>query len=1161
MGALRLYVLGPPRLQRNGEPLDLSLRRALALLVYLALAGRSRRRETLASLFWPDGGEREARGRLRRTLHRLGEAVGESVVVSESESLRLSPALDLWVDSLVFERQAFAVLDDAPLRSEQEKLALASEAVALYADDLLAGFSLPDSPGWEEWQFLERERLRQTYVRLLRYLVDRHHHGGAPEQAIPYARRWLALDSLHEPAHRSLIELYAATDQWTAALRQYQECVRLLREELGVAPSDETVALYETVRARRLPRPASERPAAPARVAAAAVANEASSARPAPPSAPPPHPQPPTGRELELRVLLDRLELARSGRRQVVFVTGDAGLGKTTLVEVLLTEAARLGVPWIGQGQCLDHQGVGEAYLPILEALGRLCRQPDGKTLATVLARHAPTWLVQLPGAVSQQAMEALRLRVIGATQERMLREMAEALEFLCAEQPLVLVVEDLQWSDYSTLDLLTRLAQRPEPARLMVVGTYRPADAMTRDHPLQTVVRQLLVKGHCLEIALTPLDESAVGAYLERRFPGLEQRTELAALLHQQTDGNPLFMANVVETWIEWGALANEAGAWVPRTDLAQLAEAVPDSLRDLVEQQLDRLSAEDQELLEVASVAGTEFPVAVVAAVLDLPEERVEARCLALARRGQLLPGRGAVEWPDGTLTARFRYSQHLYREIMYARVPATRKVRLHRQIGTRLETAYGTRAPELAGELALHFWQGRDGERAAGYFLHGARLALQRSAHREAIGHLFTGLSVVSAWPESEQRDRRELALLLSLAPALLATEGWRSTEAEQALQRAHTLYERLGEPREYSQVLFMLAALHEWRAEYQQSQRWIEQRLAEMSEGRQEQDEWLIESYDLLACSLFHQGAFGQALERAEQGLARYDPSRQYTLIAAFGVDPGVQTHGWAALSDWFLGHPDRALERVHTALSLAKTHLYSLALAQLQAAWVHQLRLDHRLTLEWARSAATLAAEQGFPYLAARGAMLEGWALAMDGQYEIGLTRLQEGLAACQAAGAMIDFPYYLGLLAEARGRASQAAHGLDAIAEAQKMVANSRAFFYEAELHRLEGALLLQTGGSDSVSRAEASFTRALDIARDQGAKMLELRAAVSLAQFWNVQDRPREACLLVADQYDRFAEGFATTDLRAAELLLEGVGGLARSEPSVTDAPYGHRR
>jgi predicted ATPase len=277
-------------------------------------------------------------------------------------------------------------------------------------------------------------------------------------------------------------------------------------------------------------------------------------------------------------------------------IVGEAGLGKTTLVEAFVAEIGNHDPLWVGRGQCVEHYGVGEAYLPVLEALGRLCRGPGGKELVALLGQQAPTWLVQMPGLVRATDLETLRRRIVGATRDRMLRELAEALNLLTAQQPLVLVLEDLHWSDPSTLDLIAVLARRREPARLLLIGTYRPPEVRRRAHPLHSVTQELQLHGHGVELQLTLLSEDAVAAYLASHLPGLPWVDRLARLVHQRTEGNPLFMVALVASWLTQGLLLEQDGAWALPTSIEALQDSVPESLRQMIDRQLDWLSTEEQ-------------------------------------------------------------------------------------------------------------------------------------------------------------------------------------------------------------------------------------------------------------------------------------------------------------------------------------------------------------------------------------------------------------------------------------------------------------------------------------------------------------------------------------------------------------------------------------
>jgi DNA-binding winged helix-turn-helix (wHTH) protein/tetratricopeptide (TPR) repeat protein len=467
------------------------------------------------------------------------------------------------------------------------------------------------------------------------------------------------------------------------------------------------------------------------------------------------------GRESALLQLHGKLAKALQGKRQVVFVTGEIGIGKTALVEAFVAQITAERPMLVMQGQCVEHYGPGEAYLPVLEALGRLCGVARSEHLLALLYQRAPMWLAQLPWLLSPAERCVLQRELVGATQERMLREMAEAFEVLTADTPLVLVLEDLHWSDYATLDLLALLARRREPARLMVLGTYRPVDVMVRGHPLQSVQQELHIHGQCAEVSLVFLSLPEVAQYLAMRFPQHGFPDAFAQMIHWRTDGNPLFMVNVVESLVAQGLLEQCGARWERRGRLEDVAVELPESLRHIIEQQLERLGPEAQQVLEAASVVGVKFGAGAVAAGLEGEPTLIEERCDRLVQQ-QFLRQEEIQEWSDGTITACYSFRHALYQQVLYQRLAAARRLRLHQRVGEYLEKTCEAGAGDAAAPLALHFSQGRDYRRTVQYLRHAADNVIQRYANREAIGYLRRALELVDRLPPDEQPALR-LAVL--------------------------------------------------------------------------------------------------------------------------------------------------------------------------------------------------------------------------------------------------------------------------------------------------------------------------------------------------------------------------------------------------------------
>jgi len=471
------------------------------------------------------------------------------------------------------------------------------------------------------------------------------------------------------------------------------------------------------------------------------------------------------GREAALAQLHGSLAQALQGKRQVVFATGEIGMGKTALVEAFVAQITAAMPVLVMQGQCVEHYGSGEAYLPVLEALGRLCGAMRSERLLALLYQWAPMWLAQIPWLLSPADRNALRRELMGATQERMLREMAEAFAVLTAETPLVLVLEDLHWSDYATLDLLALLARRREPARLMVLGTYRPVDVMVRGHPLQSVQQELHIHGQCAQVSLELLSVTEVARYLTMQFPQHNFPEALAWMIHWRTDGNPLFMVNVVESLVVQGLLKQCGERWELQGRLEDMVVEIPESLRHIIAQQLERLGPVAQQVLEAAIVVGVKFGAGAVAAGLEAEVELIEEQCNKLVQQ-HLLRLEALQEWSDGTVMACYSFRHALYQQVVYQRLAVARRLCLHRRIGEYLARVYEAGAGDMAAQLAIHFSQGRDHCRTIQYLRRAAENAAQRYANREAIGYLIRALGLIDKRPPSEQPDLR-LAVLAQRA----------------------------------------------------------------------------------------------------------------------------------------------------------------------------------------------------------------------------------------------------------------------------------------------------------------------------------------------------------------------------------------------------------
>lgn len=705
-------------------------------------------------------------------------------------------------------------------------------------------------------------------------------------------------------------------------------------------------------------------------------------------------PGPVVGRDVELGVLGGCFETAVRGTRQVLFVTGEAGIGKTTIVETFLAFAERTEACWVGRGQCIESYGAGEAYMPVLEALEYLGRGPYGQECAALLAHYAPTWLAQLPGLLGAADCEHLHRVALGATPRRMLREIATALEVFTAARPLVLLLEDLHWSDHATLDVLSLVARRQGPARLLLLGTFRPEEVRERGHPVQALVQELQMHRHCEELPLPLLAEAAVATYLTARRQMIPPPERLTRFIHRRTDGNPLFMVTIMDYMLSHSRVgaAQEQEAWSARDEEAL---GIPRSLQHMLTQQFEQLGPEERQVLAAGSVVGHAFAAAAVAAGLQTDVEQVESWCARLTQRGRWLQSRGPCLWPDQTLSEGYAFSHTLYHEVVYNHLPITRRARLHRWVGERLETAYRGRVDEIAAELAVHFDRGQDYGRAVQYRQQAAENAMRCCAYHEAIHHLRRGLELLQMLPDSATRCAHELALSLGLGMSLSATKGYAHPDVEHLYMRARELGRHLGEPPRLIPALFGLWRSAMQRANYRAAHALGEQCLTLAQ--RTHDPVRLLKAHAVLGVTEFYLGDLVQAWAHFAQGNALYDP-QQHRVLRTF-LHPAVACLAWEAFVLCMLGYLDRAVTRVHEARTLAQefSHLYSLAHTLSMVAAVSQLRREAPATHAWVDASSALASEHEFAQIVAHVTILRGWTMVVQGQARTGIQHMCRGI--------------------------------------------------------------------------------------------------------------------------------------------------------------------
>lgn len=951
------------------------------------------------------------------------------------------------------------------------------EALSLWRGPALADFAF-ETFARAEAARLEELRLVAVEDRL-QALIDLGSHA----QAVPEAEALAAASPLRERLWELLMLALYRSGRQADALRAYQSVRRILGEELGIEPSPSLRALeadvlaqspsiewYPPERPRSTPSPPTaaeaDRDPSPGRHAFGAV----------------------VGRDDELARLEAALDDAAAGRGEVVLVVGEPGIGKTRLAQELLARARSRGwqTAWGGSVE----GGATPAFWPWVEVVRSLldAEGPDVFTEAlgpgaAELAQVVPE-VKELTGGIDGSPAldpETARLRLFEAV--------VGLVRALARRQPLVVVLDDLQWADVASLQLLSFVGARLRDAPLAVVGTYRPAE-VDHSHPLADTLAALARHQVARRVELGGLGETEVGALIAATT-GAAPGAELAGMVQTRTAGNPFFVAELARLLQSQKELRAEA-----------LATAVPAGVRDVVRRRIARLPEQTTALLSLAALAGREFEVEVLEVAAQLDAERALDLVEAAVVSGLVAE--------DAEAVGRLRFSHDLVREAIAEDLTALRRARLHARLGHALESLHGD-DPRHAVQLAHHFFSAlpaASAEKAIRYALRAADLEMGRLAHEQAEAQLRRALEVARRLPAGPERDRRELDVLLPLSSWLTMTRGYAAPETGEVFGLAEQLCERLGETREMVRVLYGLMAFHLVGARYESCRQFAD-RLLQVATRSGDPAE-LVAAYQAVGLVALQTGdpTTGQRLlEEAltlDQGL--HDP----WLVAWFPIHPMVAVPVFLAWAVWLLGDRGRAWKLVEEARQFSSRHASDLSMAHALhfCAWLAVLDGDTASARQRTEEVVELSGQKGFPLYVAISAVLGGWARAQQGEAEEGITEIERGLAAMEATGAWMVHSFYLGLLADAQRRAGRPKEALGSVEHALTYVERAGERFHEAELHRLRGELLLETT-NDRGAEAMEELEKALAVAREQGAEPFEDRARESLRRASEDSARP----------------------------------------------------
>lgn len=835
------------------------------------------------------------------------------------------------------------------------------------------------------------------------------------------------------------------------------------------------------------------------------------------------------GREEEIDFLLDRWDQAKKSEGQVVVLSGEAGIGKSRIAQTLRERVASTETHVRIRYQCSPYH-TNSALYPFMRHLERAANFKRDDTNAQKLDKLA-TLLAKSASRVEEVAPLLARLLSIPAEgrypplsmspqqlKARTLAAMVEQMDGLTKRELVLLIFEDTHWIDPTSQELLDLIVEHTQRVRALVIVTCRP-----ECRPPWTDQAHVTV---CELDRLNP-HQSAVMVAGVARGKALPQ--EVTDQIVTKTDGVPLFVEELTNTILASGLLKEEPDRYL--LSGRPLAMTIPTTLQDSLMARLDQLGAVKR-MAQIAAAIGREFSYELLAMVCALPHDELQ-RALAQLTQAGLIFQRGMP--PD----ASYIFKHALVQDAAYESLLKSRRQELHTRIAQVLEQRADVE-PEL---LAHHYTEAGLIRRAIPYWQQAGHRAIERSAHAEAISHLTQGLELLQRVPDAAERIQQELALRMILGPALMANKGYGAPEVEQAYARARELCQQVKESPRLFPALFGLWGFHLVRAEYKTAYELAEQLLS-LAESIQEAG-LLVEAHGAVGVTLFYLGELVSARGHLEQSMALYDPERHQSHALTYGQDPWVACRSWLGQVLWLLGYPDQALERGHEALARAQAlpHPFSVAFALLGLAMVHQFRREPGASQQQADAMLALCKQQGFPFWVPAGNILRGWALAQSG-HEEGMAQIRQGLDARRAMGVRLPRPYFFALLAEGYGKTGQAEAALNALTDTVGAKNKTAERWWEAEQCRLKGELLLAASVDPTApavqKEAAECFRRALEIARRQGAKSLELRAAVSLARIARTPEKRGKKRQLLREIYGWFSEGFDTPDLQEAKVLLE---------------------
>ncbi|MBK5108275.1 MAG: AAA family ATPase [Anaerolineales bacterium] len=1123
------------------------------------------RREKLAGLFWPDNDESSARSKLRYALWQLRSAVGEQYFSADKIALSINPETEFWVDCVEFKNNPV----NPPGTAQLEEL------VVLYQGEFLPGF-------YEDWIFLERDQLRAVYDQKAALLIDGLSGERRWRDVHEWAERWISLGQTPETAYQALMIAHNQLGDKASATSSFLRLELALEEDLGVEPSEIPKQIYESILQDEQLDVVSDLPTSPVLESThlsrsfPAVAEYKQDAKP----------EAFVAREKELSWLNGKLQTALAEEGQLALVIGDAGQGKTALLKNFGQAAQEIHEELvIAYATCEAFSGMGEPYLPLRNVLALLCGDVAAKQSSGVinqenaqrlwdmiplasqvlleegpdlldsfvageaLLRRAnsytlerPGWLADLEKEIILRKGRPLPVNIDhGDSRKELFDQYVRVILALSENHPLLIILDDMQWADPGSLSLIFHLARRIEAHPILILCSYRPADIALDQGPDQHPLAELLPEfrrmfGN-LDINLNQSNRENqrkfVDDFLDTEPNNFDDDFRQALYLH--TSGQPLFTIELLRQLQELNSIVKDKqGRWVAGDGLSW--ETMPAKVEAVIEGRINRLAPGLRELLNVASVEGEEFTGELIAAVVGQDDSNViNQLSREIARRHRLVEVSEVKRVGQQRLSI-YRFRHNLFQKYVYDNLDLAEQSYLHEQVGAKLEQIYGEDTGLVAAQLARHYELSGLPEKAIDYLLTAGRNAKRLSANDQAVILLGKGIDLINQLSEGEQLAEIELAFQISLGTALVATQGYAAEQVERVFERARELSEQIGDVEQLAPALWGLNAFYQVRGKHRTAFQMAKQ-IEGIADKSDDPDLRLLAHW-MLGFSHTHLGEFSAAKEHIEMALRLYDSSRDDSLTFLYGQNPKVTCLNYLAINLWILGYLDESVAKCNEAIAYAEqlSHPYSLTFAHGTAALFHAVRRDSNLALQHSEQAYKLAKKSGFPFFLALGMLIRGWARSQSGKGSMSVKLVENGIEAMRVIGTELGRPFFLSLMAEAKGIDSK--EGLELLKSALEKADENQELWFKSAIYWEWGKI----GEGNKIPTNEVSnlYKLAIDIATEQDARSFILRGAMALIKFDDQEEQVQMARDLLTKNYQWFDAGLDDDLLVEAEAIIK---------------------